>query len=248
MSEDNPYTKHAQYWDWSGHDRTQEHEYWLQYAAKYGRNVLIPMCAWGETGAYMAQRGFDVTAFDLTPEMITEGRERFGDIPGLRLFVADARDFSFDIPPADFCFSMDFEIFHTIEDVKRALHCIHRHLRPGGALVLEVSLPPKKSSGWPLETYQPFKQVYPNRKVWKTGSGHFDAKEGRQYISQTLYVEDANSRVENFDHSFYLQCYSLPEWRGVLKECGFRVTHEHRGREGLSWKGSGAPIIEAVKL
>ena len=50
------YARHAQYWDWGGHDRSAEHEYWLNYAVQYGKNVLIPMCAWGETGAHMAER------------------------------------------------------------------------------------------------------------------------------------------------------------------------------------------------
>ena len=74
------YARHAQYWDWSGHVRTGEHEHWLKYAIKYGKNVLIPMCVWGETGAYMAQRGMNVTAFDVTPEMVADGKKRFGDI------------------------------------------------------------------------------------------------------------------------------------------------------------------------
>ncbi len=32
------------------------------------------MCALGQTGAYMAQKGFSVTAFDITKEMIDEGK------------------------------------------------------------------------------------------------------------------------------------------------------------------------------
>ena len=46
------YARHAQYWDWGGYDRTGEHEHWRGYAAKYSKNVLIPMCTWVETGAY----------------------------------------------------------------------------------------------------------------------------------------------------------------------------------------------------
>jgi SAM-dependent methyltransferase len=134
------YARHAQYWDWGGYDRTEEHDYWLKYASKYGNNVLIPMCAWGETGAYMAERGMNVTAFDITLEMIAEGKKRFGDIPGLRLYEGDVRDFNFDILPIDFCFSMDFGHIQTIEDVKKALVCISNHLRDGGCLIIETGL------------------------------------------------------------------------------------------------------------
>ena len=243
------YTKHAQYWDWSGNDRTPEDEYCYNYAKRYGNNVLIPMCAWGETGAYMAERGMDVTAFDITPEMIAEGKKRFGGIPGLRLFVGDATGFRFDIPPVDFCYSVDFEVLHTIEDVRKAFVCIRDHMRAGGGLVIEAFLPPKESRDWPLQTYMPFRQVYPGKKVWKTGSGHDEAETGRRYISQTFYIEDENGDAENFGHSFYMQCYSRDEWLAAFKECGFDVAGEYENREGLSWKSGSDDFImfEAVR-
>jgi SAM-dependent methyltransferase len=130
----------------------------------------------------MAERGMNVTAFDITPEMIAEGQKRFGGVSGLRLCEGDVRDFRFDIPPVDFCFSMDFGHILTIEDLKKALTCINSHLRDGGCLVIETTLPPEGSCSWPLETYMPLKQGYTGIKVWKTGSGHIDADTGRQYI------------------------------------------------------------------
>jgi len=250
MNEIGNYARHAQYWAWSGHDRTEEHEYWLQYAAKYGKNVLIPMCALGETGAYIAEHGMNVTAFDITPEMITEGKKQFGSIPGLQLYEGDVRDFRFDIPPVDFCFSMDFGHILTIEDVKKAFVCVNNHLRDGGGFVVETTLPPIESSSWPVETYTPLKQVYPGVKVWKTGSGQMDAETGRQYISQTFFAEDENGHIESFDHSFYLQSYSREVWLEAFKECGFDVIGEYNSREVESWQsgGSGFHIFEAVKL
>ena len=60
------YRKHAVVWDWDGFDNSLEYEYWCEYARHYGKKVLIPMCALGQVGAYMAQKGFSVTAFDIT--------------------------------------------------------------------------------------------------------------------------------------------------------------------------------------
>jgi len=248
---DGNYALHARYWDWSknDHDRTPEDEYWYDYAKKHGNSALIPMCAWGETGAYMVKRGMDVTAFDITPEMIDEGRKRFGDLPGLRLFVGDVTAFRFDIPPVDFCYSVDFGVIHLLEDIKKAFTCINNHLRPGGGLVIETTLPPKESYNWPLQTYMPSKQPYPGLKVWKTGSGRVDAETGRQYISQMFYTEDENGRVESFDHSFYLQSYSRDEWLTAFSECGFEVIGEYNDRKVEYWQSGGDDfrIFEAVK-
>ena len=241
------YAQHARFWDWSGHDRTEQHEYWLQYAAKHGKNVLIPMCAWGETGAYMAERGFSVTAFDITPEMIAEGRKRYGNIPGLSLFEGDITSFAFDIPPVDFCFSMDFGHLLTIDDLKKALACISGHLRPGGCLVIETTFRKRgaKSDYTPPKTFQPLRQVYPGVKVWKTGDTRNDAKTGRCYISQTFFAEHGDGHTESFDHAFYLQSYTRGQWRSALKACGFgKIKH---GRRELKTGYGGGDRIEAIK-
>lgn len=249
MNDIGNYARHARYWDWSGHDRSAEHEHWLTYAMRYGKNVLIPMCAWGETGAYMAERGLAVTAFDMTPEMIKEGKKRYGAVSGLRLYEGDVRDFRFDIPPVDFCYSMDFGHILTIEDIQKALVCINCHLRDGGGLVIETTLPPAESHSYPRETYMPLRQMYPGTKVWKTGEGRFDAEEGRQYISQTFYAEDENGHVESFEHSFYLQSYAREEWLAAFTECGFELAGEYNSRELESWQSGGDEfrIYELVK-
>ena len=245
------YAQHAQYWGWSGHDSTPEYEYWYKYAAKYGKNILIPMCATGEAGAYMAERGMTVTAFDITPEMIEEGKKRFGNVSGLMFLKGDVTDFDIDIPPVDFCYSMDFGHILTIDDVKKALVCINNHLRDGCCLVIETGLrmPETKSEYHPLKTHHPIKQVYPDIKAWKTGEGRYEAETGRHYISQTFYAEDKNGNIDSFDHSFYLQGYYRDEWLSAFMECGFDVIGEYSDRELASWLSgeSGFRIFETIK-
>ena len=89
------YAKHAAIWDWDGFDNSPEYEYWCRYARKYGYKVLMPMCALGSAGAYLAEHEFFVTGFDLTAEMIAEGKKRFGAMENLELLVADICEFDF---------------------------------------------------------------------------------------------------------------------------------------------------------
>lgn len=242
------YARHAKFWDWSGHDRTAEFAYWHGCAKRYGNNVLIPMCAWGDTGAYMAERGMSVTAFDITPEMIEEGKKRFGDVPGLRFLLGDVRDFRIDMAPADFCYCADFGHIHTMEEIQKALVCINNHLRDGGGLIIETGLPSKTSNYVSTETFYPLKQMYPSLKVWKTGETRNDAASGRCYISQIFYMEDENGHVERFDHAFYLQSFPREAWLDALAVCGFDVVGEYRDRERQPWcEGDGYWIVEAVK-
>lgn len=243
------YSAHAAIWDWGGIDRTEDFEYWRRSAARYGSSILIPFCALGECGAYMARHGFEVTAFDITPEMIEEGKKRFGELDGLHLYEADVTNFHFDGLQADFCFiDGDFGHIHTLNGVKNALRCIFAALREGGGLVIETELPTDASSCTPPKTFYPKKRVYADRNVWKVGEGRTDAATGRRYISQTVYVEDDSGVVTQFDHSFYLQGYTRGEWLSALAECGFEVRCEYRGRGHAPWmNGDGELILEAVK-
>jgi len=244
------YAKHARIWAIYGPDQTQEYEYWRKYAEKFGKNILLPMCAVGNVGAYMAKRGFNVTAFDITPEMIAEGQKRYGNIQNLKYFNADIRDFSFDIAPVDFCFYTDFGHLHTIEDIKKALSCINRHMREGGCLIIEEGLREanEETTYYPPKKFD-FGEVLPKVKVWKinTDKCNSDGKTGRWYCSQEVYIEE-NGVVEMFNHEFYIQSYYREEWTNALSECGFEINGEYTDREGESWKsGDGFWMAEAIK-
>jgi len=245
------YAKHARIWDWGGFDNTQEYQYWRAYAQQFGSNILIPMCALGEVGAYMANRGFNVTAFDITPEMIAEGRKRFGNTENLKLLQGNVTDSNFDIAPVDFCFCAEFGHLHNIDDIKLAFSCINRHMRAGGGFVIETGLraPQGESKQFPPKTFYPNKQVYPGLKIWKVGEGYTDGESGRHYISQTVNIEDENGKIEEtFEHSFYLQSYFREEWLDALSECGFSVMNEYGSRDKKSWNdGDDLWIVEAVK-
>ena len=136
------YEKHAYIWDWDGFDNSQEFEYWCKYADSFGKKILLPMCALGEAGNYMAQKGFVVTAFDITEKMIAEGKRRFGNNAFLTFETADICAFSFADKNFDFSFitGQDLHLLSTINDVERALTSIQAHLRKGGCLVLELQL------------------------------------------------------------------------------------------------------------
>jgi len=250
MNDTGDFARHARYWDWGclDHDRAPDDESRYNFIKHYGNSILIPMCAWGHSGAYMAERGMVVTAFDIAPEMIEEGRKRFGKIKNLNLFVGDARDFSFDIEPAEICAFAEMGWLHSMDDVKKALTCFGRHLRDGGHLILEEFIGAYDSRTGP-ETFRVKNNPYPDRTVYKTGVTRNEAKTRRCYISQTVYVEHDDGKKEQFDHEFYLQGYTREEWLAALKECGFKTTGEYKNREKEPWNdGDGHWVAKAIKV
>ena len=244
------YAQHAQYWDWGSldHDRTPDDEIKYAFARQYGNSILLPMCAWGHLGAYMAERGMKVTAFDITPEMIEEGKKRFGDIANLKLVVGDATDFHINIELVDICAFAEMGWIHSLDGIKKALRCINNHLREGGYLILDEFIGAYDSQT-ELETFRVKKNPYPDRIVYETGITRNEAITRRCYVSQTVHIEYNDGIKEQFDHSFYLQGYTRDEWLGALKECGFEVKAEYRDLMKEPWSEDDSNwVVEAIKL
>ena len=243
------YKKHAAVWDWDGYDNSAEYDYWCNYANKFGKKVLIPMCALGQAGAYMAGKGFYVTAFDITKEMIDEGNKRFHSVENLTLKIADICNFDFTEKEFDFCFiaTQDLHLLSDIVMVKQAFMSITEHLRKGACLALELILPLSESCCYPAQTFYPRVPNYSDKKVWKEGSGRYDAVTKRQYIDQTVYVQD-NNVTESFKYSVTLQYFERDEILDALNCAGFAVVGEYSNRNKEHWTiESKEWIIEAVK-
>ena len=243
------YAKHAVVWDWDGYDNTPEYDYWCKYARLFGKKVLIPMCALGQVGSYMAQDGFNVTAFDITKEMIYEGQKRYGFIENLSLEIADICNFQFAEKNFDFAFlaTQDLHLLSNIKAVKQAFVSIASHLRKGGCLVLELTLPAYESYEYPTKTFHPRVPNYKDKNVWKDGKGRYDAITKKHYIDQVVYIQD-NKGIESFNYSIVLQYFERADILNILNDSGFAVTGEYSNRKKETWNlQDGEWIVEAIK-
>lgn len=243
------YAKHAVVWDWDGYDNSSEYDYWCNYAAQFGKKVLIPMCALGQAGAYMARKGFQVTAFDITKEMICEGRKRFGDINSLSLAIADICDFHFVEKDFDFAFlaTQDLHLLSSMEAVQKAFVSITAHLREGACFALELVLPFPESYEYPTRTFHPRVPNYTDKKVWKDGRSRYDAITKKHYIDQVVYIEDCKGR-ESFDYSIILQYFEREEIIGALYDAGLTIAGEYCNRNKEPWTSQSREwFVEAIR-
>ena len=245
----NDYKRQALVWDWDGYDDSPEYEYWCSYAERFGKNVLIPMCAHGKIGAYMAEKGFNVTAFDITPEMIVEGKKRYGNVKELRLTIADLLNLDLKDKHFDFVFiagSGDLHLLQSIHDVEKALVSLRNHMKTGSCLVLELSLPSSESWISPMRMFHPRVPNYTDKKIWKENEGKYVAEEKRQYITQTVYIEDDNG-TDSFVQSVCLQYYEREEILELLGKCSFDLKGEYKNKQKEPWThGERFWIVEAT--
>jgi SAM-dependent methyltransferase len=103
-----------------------------------GRRLLDVGCGTGKSFLPMLERGWKVTACDISASMVELARGKAGDAAGLS--VADMREL-----PAfgefDLVWSLDDAVNYllSVEELERALAGMRRNLAPGGLLMFDVN-------------------------------------------------------------------------------------------------------------
>jgi len=104
-----------------------------------GCTVIELGCGTGHNLAVLAARhGAIATGIDCDPAKVARARELYGDIPGLRVILADAASYLAGLPPAsaDACLSI-FGAF-SFSPPRPLLKAAARALRPGGLLAITL--------------------------------------------------------------------------------------------------------------
>jgi SAM-dependent methyltransferase len=153
-----------------------------------GRRLLDVACGTGKSFIPMLEKGWEVTACDISPKMVAIAREKVGD--RAKLSVADMRELpvfgEFDLV---FCLDDAVNYLLSTEELERALNGMRRNLGPDGLLMFDVNT---------MEAYRNFfaEEVVLERDgkrlVWK-GLTDPDARPGS--------IAEASFEVEPLDDS-----------------------------------------------
>jgi SAM-dependent methyltransferase len=121
-----------------------------------GKRILDVACGTGKSFLPMLERGYDVSACDLSPSMVEIARTRLPD--PARAFVADMRALP-SIGPFDLVTCLDDAVNYLLEpsDLEAALRSMRSVLRPHGVLVFDVNT---------LHTYR---TTFAGDAVWERG-------------------------------------------------------------------------------
>jgi SAM-dependent methyltransferase len=121
-----------------------------------GKRVLDVACGTGKSFLPLLERGYDVSACDLSPGMVAIARTRLRD--PARAFVADMRSLP-PVGPFDLVTCLDDAGNYLLgsSDLEAALRSMGSVLRPGGVLVFDVN------------TLQTYRTAFASDSVWEHG-------------------------------------------------------------------------------
>jgi SAM-dependent methyltransferase len=187
-------------------------------------DVLDLACGPGRHAVPLARRGFRVTAVDLSPFLLARARARAsGAGVSIEFVHADMRAFArpgaFDLAVS---FFTSFGYFDDPADDRQVAANVHRSLRPGGVLVMDVASQ-ERMARLPQQTTSQ-RTADGARLVRRHG-----VLEGGGRVRNEWTLVRGN-RVRTFE--FRLRVYSGPQLRALLTAAGFAEVRLHGGLDG----------------
>jgi SAM-dependent methyltransferase len=203
------FTAHHDYELWLGNLLPKARRHGLR-----GHRLLDVGCGTGKSFLPMLERGWEVTACDISPSMLELARAKAGD--AARLSVADMRELPV-FGEFDLVWALDDAVNYLLsgKELWEALRGMRANLAPGGLLMFDVNT---------LQSYRTFfaevQQVERGgrRLVWR-GQGRADAAPGS--ISEARFeIESEDGGVDIETHVHRQRHFPEAEVRELLEAAG----------------------------
>ena len=180
------------------------------------RTVADLACGTGSATRILAERGYRVTAVDLSESMLTEAMDKCADLENLPTFVhqnlAELR-----LPRAvdmAVCFLDSLDYILDPADCESAIRRTYRALNPGGIFIFDVNTPEKLRAMDGQVFLDEDDDVY---CVWR---GEFDEDTNICSYGMDLFQRDGEVWHRSFEeHQEY--AYSIEQLTRYLKNAGF---------------------------
>lgn len=214
---------------------------WLTRLAHSGARILDVCCGTGYLAGLLAERGYCVTGFDLSPQMVEFARR---NVPQAEFHVADAARFELS-ETFDAAVSTFDSLNHILDrdDLEAAFRHTAAGLHRGAPFAFDMLL----EGAYQTHFGEAFALVRDDHVLTITGSG-YDFRTRRAGCTITMFrlMEGAWRRS---DVAIVERCYTTAEIGDALEQAGFEEVCAYDARDlGMSGDlGEGRTFFVAVR-
>ena len=180
------------------------------------RTAVDLACGTGSVALLLAERGMDVTAVDLSPEMLTVAAQKTQDVDKPPMFVCQPLQ-ELRLPRGvdlAVCALDSLDYITDPADCAEAIRRVYRVLNPGGVFIFDVNTPEKLRAMDGQVFLDEDEDVY---CVWR---GEFDERTNICTYGMDLFQRRGNLWERSWEeHREY--AYSAEQLTGYLKDAGF---------------------------
>jgi SAM-dependent methyltransferase len=195
----------------------------IAVAAPGARTVLDVACGTGEHDKFLKQH-YAVDGIDLNENYLRAARVKN---PAGRYTRADMTAFDLSAPyDAVTCLFSAIGYVRTVDRMNRAIACMARHVKPGGALIVEPWITP---DAWkPGNTFLHAGEIGAD-KVCRMSVG---SREGNLSITLMHYLRGTPNGIEHYSEQLDLGLFTRDEMTRAFESANMNVRYDTEGLMG----------------
>lgn len=223
---------------WASYDKLNaetDYAMWADFlCALFERHSEIPVtsvldlaCGTGSMTFAMHKRGYDMTALDLSPEMLSCAREKAEEqgIEDILWLCQDMRSFElYGTVSAAVCCLDGINHLTGVQDLERCLSLVHNYLEPGGLFVFDVNTPKKFR-----EFYADHDYILEDEGIVCCWQNQYDARRQICTFLLSVFEERKDGMWRRTDTLQRERCYSRQKLTRALETAGFSVEGIYTG-------------------
>ncbi|MGA2421648.1 MAG: class I SAM-dependent methyltransferase [Candidatus Acidiferrum sp.] len=215
--------------------RTQDIQFYCDVAAKCSGPILELGCGTGRITMPLAHSGQRITGLDISQKMLERAAEKRDNLSAEqreRVRLAQADMTKFDLGEQFPLIIIPFRPFQhlvTVDEQLACLHCVRRHLTPGGQLIVDFFQTDAARMHDPMFHEEHFVADYEidgGRTVRLTERiAAFHRAEQCNDVEMAFTVKDAGGREQRSVFAFTFRYFFRYEVEHLLARSGFLVTN-----------------------
>ncbi len=211
-----------------------DYEAWADFISacfdRFGKDVSSVLdlgCGTGAMTFPLRQRGYDMTAVDISPEMLSVARETAEEkeISDILWLCQDMREFElYGTVRAVYSACDSINYILEEDELVEVFRLVNNYLDPRGLFIFDINTEYKYKELMAEETFAENRSQ--GSFIW---DNYYDEEEEINEYDLTLYIRDEDDKYLRFAEMHYQRCYSLEKIKELLAAAGMEFVAAYDG-------------------